>query len=171
MSGCAESDLFCPYAAPGKYDFLDCPSIADRLKATTSREQQLIELMSRAKEATGGSIVNAMAYQDDLNTVKASKIGVLVNPRNPPERTILAEMQTAAGALGVEMYVMNAATEAELDAAFTTLVQQEARALVVAADPFFNGQRETLVALAARRALPAIYEWREFVAAGGLVSY
>lgn len=102
---------------------------------------------------------------------KASKIGVLINPRNQNALTIPAEMQTAAGALGVQMYVVNAATEAELDAAFTTLVQQEARALVVAADPFFNGQRETLVALAAQRALPAIYEWGEFVAAGGLVSY
>jgi hypothetical protein len=47
MSGCVESDLFSPYAAPGKYDFLDCPGITDRLKATTAREQQLVELMSR----------------------------------------------------------------------------------------------------------------------------
>ena len=72
MSGCAESDLFSPYAAPGKYDFLDCPSIADRLKATTAREQQLVELMSRANEATGGSIVNAVVYRDDLNTARAN---------------------------------------------------------------------------------------------------
>jgi hypothetical protein len=72
VSACAESDLFSPYAAPGKYDFLDCPSIATRITSTTTREQQLIELMSRAKESTTGSIVNAMVYQDDLNTARAN---------------------------------------------------------------------------------------------------
>ena len=56
VSACAESDLFSPYAAPGKYDFLDCPSIATRITSTTTREQQLIELMSRAKESTTGPI-------------------------------------------------------------------------------------------------------------------
>ena len=102
---------------------------------------------------------------------KAMKIGILVNPRNPNAQTIVTELQTAAGALRLQIYIVNAATEAEFGAAFTTLVQQQAGALVVAADPFFNSQRETLVALAAQHALPAIYEWREFAAAGGLASY
>ena len=72
ISGCAESDLLSPYVAPGKYDYLDCPSIDKRLRATTAREQQLVELMSRSREAASGSIVNAMVYQDDLNTARAN---------------------------------------------------------------------------------------------------
>ena len=72
VSACAESDLFSAYAALGKYDFLDCPSIATRIRSTTARERQLVELMSRAKESTTGAIVNAMAYQDDLNTARAN---------------------------------------------------------------------------------------------------
>ena len=72
VSGCAQTDLLSPYAAPGKYDFLDCPSIASQLKGQTAREQQLRELMSRAQEGSGGSIVNAVVYQDDFNTVRAN---------------------------------------------------------------------------------------------------
>jgi putative ABC transport system substrate-binding protein len=102
---------------------------------------------------------------------KAMKIGVLVNPRSPNAQTIVATLQTAAGALGVQIYIVNAATGADFGPAFTALVQQEAGALVIPADPFFTGQREKLVALAAQHALPTIYEWREFVVAGGLMSY
>jgi hypothetical protein len=72
VSGCAGNDLLSPYAAPGKYDFLDCTSIGNQLKAQTAREQQLRELMSRASEASGGSIVNAVVYQDDFNTARAN---------------------------------------------------------------------------------------------------
>jgi putative tryptophan/tyrosine transport system substrate-binding protein len=102
---------------------------------------------------------------------KTTQIGVLVNPRNPNAQTITTELQTASGALGLQIHTVNAATIAELGAAFATLVQQDVGALVVAADPFFNDQREALVTLAAQHALPTIYEWREFTAAGGLVSY
>jgi putative tryptophan/tyrosine transport system substrate-binding protein len=102
---------------------------------------------------------------------KTMQIGVLVNPRNPNAQTITTELQYASGALGLRILIVNAATLAEFGAAFTTLVQQDVGALVVAADPFFNDQREALVTLAAQHALPAIYEWREFAAAGGLVSY
>ena len=61
-----------PYAAPGKYDFLDCPSITERIKIASARERQLNELMTRASEASGGFVVNAIAYQDDLNTARAN---------------------------------------------------------------------------------------------------
>ena len=101
---------------------------------------------------------------------KARKIGLLVNPRNPNAQTIPKELQTAAAALGLQIHVVNAAG-ADFGEVFTTLVQQRAEALIVAADPFFNDQREALVAAAAQHALPAIYEWGEFVTAGGLVSY
>ena len=102
---------------------------------------------------------------------KAVAIGVLVNPRNPNVESVSTGLQTAARTLGLQTYVVNAAAEDELVAAFATFVDQRIGALVVAADPFFNSQRAELVALAARHAIPAIYEWREFAAAGGLMSY
>ena len=102
---------------------------------------------------------------------KAMVIGVLVNPRNPNAETVSKNLQAAVRTLGLQIHIVNAATEGEFGAAFATLVQQRAGALVVAADPFFNAQRQELVVLAARHAIPAIYEWREFAAAGGLMSY
>ncbi len=70
-TGPPDSDAFSIYAAPGKYDFLDCTSITNRLKGVSARETQLRELMSRANEAAGGSFVNAVVYQDEFNTVSA----------------------------------------------------------------------------------------------------
>jgi hypothetical protein len=72
ISGCAENELLSPYATPGKFDFLDCPSIIGRLKESADREQQLAELMRRTNEGTGGFIVNAITYQDQINTVRAN---------------------------------------------------------------------------------------------------
>ena len=72
---------------------------------------------------------------------------------------------------GLQIHLVNAAAESEFGATFASLVQQRAGALVVAADPFFTTRREELVVLAARHAIPAIYEWREFAAVGGLMSY
>jgi hypothetical protein len=68
--GCAESDLLSPIE-PGKYDFLDCPSIAKRLAATSYEEANLARLMTRASEAVDGAFVNAIAYQDQYNTARA----------------------------------------------------------------------------------------------------
>jgi putative ABC transport system substrate-binding protein len=102
---------------------------------------------------------------------QAGVIALLVNPSNPNAERIIREVQEAARAKGVQLHVLKAGTEGEIDAAFATLVQLHAGALVVAADPFFNSRREQLVALAARHAVPAIYEWREFATAGGLISY
>jgi len=102
---------------------------------------------------------------------QAVVIGILANPRNPNVESVSTGLQTAARTLGLQTYVVNAAAEDELVAAFATFVDQRIGALVVAADPFFNARRAELVALAARHAIPAIYEWREFAAAGGLMSY
>jgi putative tryptophan/tyrosine transport system substrate-binding protein len=102
---------------------------------------------------------------------KAVVVGVLVNPASPNAETISKDLQAAARTLGLQIHVVNAATEREFGAAFATLVQQRAGALVVGPDAFFNAQRGELVALAARHAIPAIYEWREFAAAGGLMTY
>jgi putative tryptophan/tyrosine transport system substrate-binding protein len=102
---------------------------------------------------------------------KAQTIGVFVNPRNTNAETVVAEVETAARSLALQIHVVMISTAHEFGAAFASLVQQTAGALLVAADPFFNSQREMLVALAAQYAIPAIYEWREFAAAGGLMSY
>jgi putative tryptophan/tyrosine transport system substrate-binding protein len=72
---------------------------------------------------------------------------------------------------GVQLPILKAGTESEIDAAFASLVQLHAGALLVAADPFLSSRREQLVALASRHAVPAIYAWREFAASGGLISY
>ena len=71
----------------------------------------------------------------------------------------------------MELLILKASTESEIDAAFASLAQLQAGALLVSRDPFFNSRLEQLVALAARYAVPAIYPWREFTAAGGLISY
>jgi ABC-type uncharacterized transport system substrate-binding protein len=91
---------------------------------------------------------------------------------NPAAEGKTKEMQEAALSLGRQFNVLNARTESEIDAAFATLVQQRAGALVVMSDPFFDDtQRHQLVALAARHAMPAIYGQREYAADGGLISY
>jgi putative ABC transport system substrate-binding protein len=71
----------------------------------------------------------------------------------------------------VQLHILKAGAEGEFETAFASLLRLQAGALVVSADPFFNGQREELVALASRHVVPAIYEWREFAEAGGLISY
>ena len=102
---------------------------------------------------------------------KATVIGALVNPTNPNAETVSKGLQSAAGTLGLEIHVLNASTERDIDAAFATLLQQGASALVVGNDPYFTGRRDHLVALAARHALPAVYSQRESAVAGGLMSY
>jgi len=102
---------------------------------------------------------------------KATTIAVLVNPNYSGFENQLREVQEAAASLGVQLVIVRANVESDFDAAFSTLVQQRATALLVCASPFFNIRRQQLVVLAARHALPATYEWREFAAAGGLMSY
>ena len=102
---------------------------------------------------------------------KASVIGVLVNPTNPNAETVSKDLHAAARALGLELHIVNASTEHDIDMAYATIVQRRAGALLVGNDPFFTDRRDQLVALAARHALPAFYSLRESVGAGGLVSY
>jgi len=102
---------------------------------------------------------------------EARVIGLLANPNNPFHERNIREAQEAASVKGVQLQILNASTEAEIDAAFVSLAQQHAGALAVAPDAFFDGRREQLVALAARHGVPAIYQSREYVAAGGLISY
>jgi putative tryptophan/tyrosine transport system substrate-binding protein len=102
---------------------------------------------------------------------KAELIGLLVNPASPVAEPQIREAQAAAHVLGVRLTVLSAASENDFDQVFVSLTQQHADALFVSADPFFASKREHLVALAAQHAMPATYEFREFVEAGGLMSY
>ena len=98
-------------------------------------------------------------------------IAMLVNPTSPYVEPETKDVMAAARALGRQVRVLNASTGQEIDAAFTTLVQQGAGALLVSGDPFFDSQRDRLIVLAAHHAVPAIYQWREFAMIGGLMSY
>jgi putative tryptophan/tyrosine transport system substrate-binding protein len=101
----------------------------------------------------------------------AAVIGYLVNSNSPITDVDVKEVLASARVLERRVYVVTASTERDLDAAFGTLVQQQARALLVQGDPLFGSRRNQVVALAARHAVPAIYGFREFAAAGGLMSY
>ena len=98
-------------------------------------------------------------------------IAVLLNPRRRDAPDQIREVQEAASAIGQQIHISLASNESDIDAAFATAVQLRAGALLVGADPFFNSQRDKIIALAARHAIPAIYEQREHALAGGLMSY
>ena len=97
-------------------------------------------------------------------------LAALMNPNFPGAERNIRAVEEAARAKGLQLRILRAATESEIDAAFTALAELQTRALLVGA-PTFLGQREQIVALAARYGVPAIYDWREYVAAGGLISY
>jgi putative ABC transport system substrate-binding protein len=101
---------------------------------------------------------------------QATGIAVLVNPNSWGELQ-MQTVQEAARTKRLQLHIVKAGAEGEFETAFATLVQMQAGALLVGNDPFFFTRREQLVALAARHAVPAIYEWREFAEAGGLISY
>jgi len=101
----------------------------------------------------------------------ATIIAALVNPTNPNTETILRDLQAAARILGVQLHVLHASTERDLETVFATLAQLRAGALVIGPDAIFNGWAEQLAALTVQHAVPAIFERRAFAAAGGLMSY
>ena len=98
-------------------------------------------------------------------------VAVLVNPTYPAVDLQVREIQEGARTLGLQTQIFRATAEQTLDAAFAAIAQSPVEALVVCSDPFFNSQRAQIVALAARGAIPAIYQQREFATAGGLASY
>jgi len=129
----------------------------------------------------GGNLTGVSMLIDELTSKRlellselvpqAKVIALLVNPKNPATENVMRDVQEAARVKGLQLPILKANSESEIDAAFATLVQLQAGALVVAADPFLTSRREQLVALATRYAVPAIYAWREFGEAGGLISY
>ena len=104
---------------------------------------------------------------------RATTIAMLMNPNTPDTDTEAErrEVEAAARAIGQQLIVLDISTNRDLEAAFVTIVQRGAGALLVGTGPFFNSHRERLVALAARHALPVSYPWREATVAGGLMSY
>ena len=101
----------------------------------------------------------------------ARLIGVLVNPNRPGLKDQQTDLQAAADKMKLKLEVMEAGTEGSLKTAFKGLAQGKVEALLVTADPFFNSRRAQVVALAATHMIPAIYQWRGFAVAGGLMSY
>src|SRR5262249_3747173 len=98
-------------------------------------------------------------------------IGYLLNPSDQMSEIESKGALTAAHSLGIELRVLNAKSENELDIAFAAVAKLDNRALVVSGEPFFDSQRERIVALSARHSVAAVYAWREYVLAGGLISY
>ena len=125
---------------------------------------------------TGVNMLNVALAEKRLELVrelvpKAALIAILVNPDNPNGQSYASELEPVARAAGQRVLVLSARNDHDLDAAFATLVQNRADAVVVAPDPFLDSKPDRVVALAARHAVPAIYQWREFVVAGALISY
>ena len=126
--------------------------------------------------ATGISFFGALLEPKKLELMhelapKGTAIAILVNPDNPNTEPVVKIVKEAADALRRSPLVVSASTDLEFESAYATVVERRAGGLIVAADPFFNSRREQLVALSARHAIPAIYEWREFAELGGLMSY
>ena len=125
---------------------------------------------------TGMSLLNAELVAKTAQLLKetvpaAAVIAFLVNPSGPSAEIYLNEAPAAARALGIQIPVLNASTEQDLDEAFASLGKLGAGGLVVPAEPFFDSQRERIVSLAAQRGVPMIANLREYVVAGGLMSY
>jgi len=102
---------------------------------------------------------------------QATAFGMIINPTNPLAETVKRDSLAAALKLGLQLNVLHASTDAELDKAFTAFREMRVGALVIGTDAFFNNRLEQLAALAIRNSLPVVYEYHQFVAAGGLVSY
>jgi len=169
----ASGSLLCALAAKSATSTIPIvfPAISDTVAAG------LVASLARP----GGNITGSSPFQFELMPKRlelltelvpqARVIALLVNPNDPRAEGLIRDVQEAARTKGVQLPILKASTEGEIDAAFTTLVQLPAGALVVSADPLFSSRREQLVALASRHAVPAISPWRELAAAGGLISY
>jgi putative ABC transport system substrate-binding protein len=125
---------------------------------------------------TGVSNLNAGLEPKRLSLLRevaraAGTVGVLLNPTFPPSSNQLKDIEEAARAIGQQLDVLRASTDGEVEAAFQTIAQHRIPALLVASDPFFNARRDKLAILAARAAVPAMYSYRDYVVAGGLMSY
>jgi len=129
----------------------------------------------------GGNLTGFNAYSGELGAKglallhelvpSAAMIGVLANPNNPIPERMTRDVVAAAPVIGLKVQILKASTDREIDAAFASLVQARTGALLVGGDNFFNSRIEQIVGLAARHAIPTMYQLPEFVVAGGLISY
>ena len=137
----------------------------------------LVESFGRpGGNATGFSILTTTLEAKRLALLRelvpgTDTLNLLLNMENPPAKTQLRDVEAAARAFNVSVQVLPADTDEEIDAAFVKMAEQPKSALLVGADPFFDTRRDKLVTLAARYAIPAMYQFREYTAAGGLISY
>ena len=137
----------------------------------------LVESFGRpGGNATGFSILTTTLEAKRLALLRelvpgTDTLNLLLNMENPPAKTQLRDVEAAARAFNVSVQVLPADTDEEIDAAFVQMAEQPKSALLVGADPFFDTRRDKLVTLAARYAIPAMYQFREYTAAGGLISY
>jgi putative ABC transport system substrate-binding protein len=99
------------------------------------------------------------------------RIGALLNPSFPPVARQLQDIEDATRTINQKLFVAKASNDTELNAAFASLVEQGVGAVLVAADPYFDTRRDRIIAFAAANRIPAIYQFREFAVAGGLISY
>jgi putative ABC transport system substrate-binding protein len=136
----------------------------------------IISLARPGGNITGVSFMAVELHPKRLELIcevvpQARTVALLVNPNNANAERVIAALQDAARAKEVQLHILRAGTASEIGAGFASLAQLRVGALLVAGDAFFDSQREHLVALAARYSVPAIYYWRSYVEAGGLISY
>ncbi|MBL6653064.1 MAG: ABC transporter substrate-binding protein [Reyranella sp.] len=137
----------------------------------------LVASLSRpGGNVTGMSVFNNSLAPKRLELLRElvpnnTVVALLANPNNPISENDMKEAVAAARSLGLQLHVLHAQNDSELETAIPKAVTLAAGALVVTGDPFFDSQREKLVGLAAQSGVPAIYAWREYVDVGGLISY
>jgi putative ABC transport system substrate-binding protein len=129
----------------------------------------------------GGNVTGVSMFLNEMETKRlallhelmpsAALIGVLINPESPSIETQQNDVHAAARTLRQQIHIVKASNDREIDAAFATLAQRKVTAVLVCSNAYFSSRRNQIVALAAQHALPAIYDQREFAAAGGLMSY
>jgi len=128
-----------------------------------------VNILSVELAAKRLGLLNDLVPKDSMP--KDSAFAFLVNPNFPPTETNIEQVEAAGRSIGRQFLLLKASSENEIDAAFTTIAQVRAGALLVGTDPFFTSRRAQIVASAARLGIPAMYEQREFALAGGLISY
>ena len=164
-----------PSALAAKAATATIPIVA--IFATDPVESGLVASLNRpGGNATGISVLSPALEPKRLGLLRelvpqAVAIGVLLNPNYPPAAGQLRDVEEAARTIGLQIHVLRASTDREIDTAFEAVAQHRIPALAVTSDPFFSSRRDKLAAWAARHAVPAMYPFRDFAAAGGLMSY